>query len=90
MKRLMNVRLKEVRKSLKEAKGALAKEVKFVSATRNKVGVRLAWEEIRETRRETWRLESARLQRKVEHLDKKSKECRRHKVCRELDKMVGR
>ena len=48
-----------------------------------------AWEEIRCTRRETWDVESRRLQRKLEHLSRRSEECRRHRTCRELEEWWG-
>ena len=55
--------------------------------TKSKQEVGRAWQETRDTRKKIWREEHPRIQRKIQHLVRRSTNCAQHKNCRDLDKI---
>ena len=87
MKRLTGVRLRTLGKQLKRARVKLSEVLRFLSATKSKSEVGRAWQCVRDTRKRVWRDEHPRIQRKIQHLAKRSENYAHHRVCRELDQL---
>ena len=47
-----------------------------------------AWDEVRQTQKNTWSVESPKHQRKVEHLAMRAEDCGSHKVCHVISEMI--
>ena len=84
---LTKMRLKTVKGQLGKARSSLADTMRIVTTTSKKSEAREAWEFVKTTKKEVWKQENSRLQRKVEHLTVRSLECGKHNKFRELDKI---
>ena len=89
LRKLLQLRLDVVAKQWKVAKAKLSEVMRGMAMVMTREEVKKSWLEVQTVTREVWRREHQSNQRKVHHLLEKSRDCRRHRRCRDLDKLVG-
>ena len=88
-RKLLTLRKRVVAGQLKLARRRLTDEMRFLSATLTKEETKLAWSEVEETKREVWKLLHPQHQRKVDHLQKRAENCKKHRMCKKLSDMLN-
>ena len=85
VRKLIALRKTVVSSQLGKARSKLKEEMRYIMATQPRKVASQAWEEVRRARKTTWAQENPKHVAKVDHLQKKSKDCSKHNRCREMD-----
>ena len=88
VRKLVQIRLNVLNVKWKEAKANLGRVVREMTSNSSRERAREVWEEVQEVSRGVWKAEQPAHQRKVDHLQAKSRDCRKHHKCRELDRLA--
>ena len=62
--------------------------MRFLASTRERPDVEEAWCQVKSVRKSIWEEEMLRLQRKVTHLIARTKDCNKHRGCRDLESLA--
>ena len=87
VRRLVGLRRKIVRDQWMKSKSKLKEVMKSIGTTQDKRTLSQAWAEVQTTRREEWKRHQPKHLVKVDHLLVRAKNCQKHNMCRDLDRI---
>ena len=87
VRKLLAMRKKVVGEQLRRARNTMANMMKSIAKIQGKKEAGLAWKSVRDVRSKVWKEEQARVVMKINHLTTRSKNCKAHNRCRELDQL---